>query len=109
MGKDESMKKRFILRVIMTVFMLSIWSCKETPSEPVTQEGPKPESLEDFVKLGNTNMDSGRYDDAIKYYTKALDIQPEKLHQRVPIYIGSEEDVKMVEKFMAEDEGKENQ
>jgi len=25
------------------------------------------------------------------------------LHQRVPIYIGSEEDVKMVEKFMAEE------
>ena len=42
MGKDESMKKRFILMVIMTVFMLSIWSCKETPPEPVTQEGAKP-------------------------------------------------------------------
>jgi len=82
MGKDESMKKRFILRVIMTVFMLSIWSCKETPSEPVTQEGAKPESHEDFVKLGNTNMDSGRYDDAIKYYTKALDIQPENVNVR---------------------------
>jgi fructose-1,6-bisphosphatase I len=35
-----------------------------------------------------------------------LDIQPEKLHQRVPIFIGSEEDVKMVEKFMAEEEAK---
>ena len=76
------MKKRFILRVIMTVFMLSIWSCKETPSEPVTQEVAKPESHEDFVKLGNTNMDSGRYDDAIKYYTKALDIQPENVNVR---------------------------
>ncbi|MGB5850519.1 MAG: class 1 fructose-bisphosphatase [Ignavibacteriaceae bacterium] len=40
---------------------------------------------------------------------RILDIQPEKLHQRVPIYIGSEEDVKMVEKFMAEEEVKENQ
>ena len=82
MGKDESMKKRFILRVIMTVFMLSIWSCKEAPPEPVTLEGAKPESHEDFVKLGNTNMDSGRYDDAIKYYTKALDIQPENVNVR---------------------------
>jgi len=35
---------------------------------------------------------------------RMLDIQPEKLHQRIPIYIGSEEDVKMVEKFMAEEE-----
>lgn len=37
---------------------------------------------------------------------RMLDIQPEKLHQRVPIFIGSEEDVKMVEKFMAEEEVK---
>ena len=35
---------------------------------------------------------------------RMLDIQPENLHQRVPIFIGSEEDVKMVEKFMAEEE-----
>jgi fructose-1,6-bisphosphatase I len=35
---------------------------------------------------------------------RMLDIIPEKLHQRVPIFIGSEEDVKMVEKFMAEAE-----
>jgi tetratricopeptide (TPR) repeat protein len=104
MGKDESMKKSFILWVIITVFMLSIWSCKETPPEPVTQGGSKPvasvhedsekqhqtpgalqkkpESLEEFVKLGNTNMDSGRYDEAIKYYTKALDIRPENVNIR---------------------------
>lgn len=37
---------------------------------------------------------------------RMLDIQPENLHQRVPIFIGSEEDVKMVEKFMAEVEVK---
>lgn len=35
---------------------------------------------------------------------RMLDIVPEKLHQRVPIFIGSEEDVKTVEKFMAEAE-----
>ena len=35
---------------------------------------------------------------------RMLEIQPEKLHQRMPIFIGSEEDVKMVEKFMAEAE-----
>ncbi len=40
---------------------------------------------------------------------RTLDIQPESLHQRVPIFIGSEEDVKMVEKFMAEEEVKESQ
>jgi len=33
---------------------------------------------------------------------RILEIRPEKLHQRVPIFIGSEEDVKVVEKFMAE-------
>jgi len=32
---------------------------------------------------------------------RIMEIQPEKLHQRVPIFIGSEEDVRMVEKFMA--------
>ena len=37
---------------------------------------------------------------------RMLDIQPENLHQRVPIFIGSEEDVKTVEKFMAEEEVK---
>ena len=37
---------------------------------------------------------------------RMLDIQPEKLHQRVPIFIGSEDDVKTVEKFMAEVEVK---
>lgn len=35
---------------------------------------------------------------------RILEIEPEKLHQRVPIFIGSEDDVKMVEKFMAESE-----
>ncbi len=35
---------------------------------------------------------------------RIMEIQPEKLHQRVPIFIGSEEDVKMVEKFIAESE-----
>ena len=35
---------------------------------------------------------------------RMLDIQPEKLHQRIPIFIGSEDDVKLVEKFMAEEE-----
>jgi fructose-1,6-bisphosphatase I len=35
---------------------------------------------------------------------RTMEIKPEKLHQRVPVYIGSEEDVKMVEKFMAESE-----
>jgi len=35
---------------------------------------------------------------------RILEITPEKLHQRVPIYVGSEEDVLMVEKFMAEAE-----
>jgi fructose-1,6-bisphosphatase I len=32
---------------------------------------------------------------------RIMEIKPEKLHQRIPIFIGSEEDVKMVEKFMA--------
>lgn len=35
---------------------------------------------------------------------RILEIQPEKLHQRVPVFIGSEEDVLMVEKFLRENE-----
>ena len=35
---------------------------------------------------------------------RIMEIIPEKLHQRVPVFIGSEEDVKTVEKFMAEAE-----
>jgi fructose-1,6-bisphosphatase I len=35
---------------------------------------------------------------------RILEIQPERLHQRVPIFIGSEEDVLMVEKFLRENE-----
>lgn len=35
---------------------------------------------------------------------RILEIKPEKLHQRVPIFIGSEEDVLMVEKFLRENE-----
>jgi len=35
---------------------------------------------------------------------RLLDIQPKELHQRSPIFIGSEEDVKMVEKFLKENE-----
>lgn len=35
---------------------------------------------------------------------RILDIKPEKLHQRTPVFIGSEEDVKMVEEFMAREE-----
>ena len=37
---------------------------------------------------------------------RILEIQPEKLHQRIPIFIGSEDDVKLVEKFMIEEEMK---
>lgn len=29
-----------------------------------------------------------------------LDIQPQELHQRVPLYIGSKEDVKLAERFL---------
>ncbi len=32
---------------------------------------------------------------------RILDIKPEKLHQRVPLFIGSEEDVTMVEEFIS--------
>jgi len=35
---------------------------------------------------------------------RMLDIQPETLHQRVPLFIGSEDDVKMVEHFIAQEE-----
>lgn len=36
--------------------------------------------------------------------TRILEIQPKQLHERTPIFIGSEEDVKMVEEFMAKEE-----
>lgn len=32
-----------------------------------------------------------------------LEIEPQALHQRTPLFIGSEEDVLMLEKFLAED------
>ncbi len=32
-------------------------------------------------------------------YTRILDIVPEKLHQRIPLFIGSEEDVRIAEEF----------
>jgi len=35
---------------------------------------------------------------------RIMEIEPDKLHQRTPVFIGSEEDVKTVEKFMAEAE-----
>ena len=35
---------------------------------------------------------------------RIMEIQPESLHQSVPLYIGSEEDVLLVEKFLAEEE-----
>ena len=35
---------------------------------------------------------------------RLLEIKPKTLHQRTPIFIGSEEDVKMVEEFMAREE-----
>lgn len=35
---------------------------------------------------------------------RILEIQPESLHERTPVYIGSEEDVLTVEKFIAEEE-----
>lgn len=35
---------------------------------------------------------------------RILEVKPTSLHQRTPIFIGSEEDVKMVEEFMAKEE-----
>jgi len=35
---------------------------------------------------------------------RILEIKPKSLHQRIPIFIGGEEDVKMVEKFMQKEE-----
>jgi fructose-1,6-bisphosphatase I len=34
--------------------------------------------------------------------TRILEIKPDSLHQRTPLFIGSEEDVKLAEKFLAE-------
>ncbi len=39
-------------------------------------------------------------------FNRILELQPETIHQRTPIFIGSEDDVKMVEKFIAEAEAK---
>ncbi len=36
--------------------------------------------------------------------TRILELQPKELHERTPIFIGSEEDVKKVEEFMAKEE-----
>lgn len=36
--------------------------------------------------------------------TRILEIQPKSLHERTPVFIGSEEDVKLVEKFLVEEE-----
>ena len=41
---------------------------------------------------------------AIDGKQRILDINPDNLHQRVPIFVGSEEDVNIVEKFMIESE-----
>ncbi len=41
---------------------------------------------------------------AIDGRMRLLDIQPKELHQRTPIFIGSEEDVNMLEKFLNENE-----
>jgi fructose-1,6-bisphosphatase I len=43
----------------------------------------------------------GRASDGKK---RILELQPKELHERTPIFIGSEEDVKKVEEFMAEEE-----
>jgi len=42
---------------------------------------------------------------AIDGKRRILDIEPKSLHQRVPIYIGSESAVDMVEKFLADEDG----
>ncbi len=41
---------------------------------------------------------------AIDGRMRLLEIQPKELHQRTPIFIGSEEDVNMLEKFLKENE-----
>lgn len=41
---------------------------------------------------------------AIDGKTRLLDIQPKELHQKTPIFIGSEEDVNMLEKFLNENQ-----
>ena len=43
----------------------------------------------------------GRATDGVN---RILELQPETIHQRTPIFIGSEDDVRMVEKFIAEAE-----
>lgn len=45
---------------------------------------------------------------AIDGKQRILDIKPDNLHQRVPIFVGSEEDINMVEKFIVESEAKIN-
>jgi fructose-1,6-bisphosphatase I len=40
---------------------------------------------------------------AIDGNQRILDVQPNSLHQRIPIFIGSKDDVDMVEKFLKED------
>lgn len=37
-------------------------------------------------------------------YKRILEIQPDSLHQRTPIFIGNKEDVQLAEKFMAKEE-----
>lgn len=37
-------------------------------------------------------------------YKRILEIEPSSLHQKTPVFIGNEEDVKLVERFIAEEE-----
>jgi cytochrome c-type biogenesis protein CcmH/NrfG len=41
-----------------------------------------PRDFESIVELGSINFDQKRYDDAIKLYTKALEIRPDSLNVR---------------------------
>lgn len=96
------MKREIMLAVISAVIMVCGWGCKETSREPVapgkageetqvqTSAGKQLQgnfqkntlSLDEYIKLGNHNMDIGNYDEAIKYYAQALAIVPENVNVR---------------------------
>ena len=96
------MKREFMLAFIAAMIMLCAWGCSETSQESVSPGKTEKktqvqtnaekrfpdafqkthESFEELTRLGNVSMDNGKYDDAVKFYTLALEIHPENVNVR---------------------------
>ena len=69
------MKHKILIIFLGFTTSISQFGCSDTPKEKNTE--PQPQTAEEYLNLGETCYDEGRYEEAIEAYKESVRLQPD--------------------------------